>query len=213
MPNYSPRKTTTTASLELGRVAEEIGASHRVMNQFSSLPKGAHYLPDYITPTEHNRLLRMLDYRQWERFSGVLSKAGPRGLQMYGPTGREDVPTNGPLPKNFTGKAWFDELPFEPTSASVWDYPKGSGCEEHIDSEDFSDLIAVISLVSSVQMDFRLKDKHKDVLLEPCSLLLLSGPARYKWSHAIKARKKDKKYGIARSRRVSIVLRELLVVQ
>jgi hypothetical protein len=180
------------------------------MSQKLDLPKGAHYLENFITQVEHNRLLRMLDYRDWAEFVGIFDKKNIRGIQLYGPTGRPNIETNGPMPRNFVGKQWFRDLPFEPTSATVWDYPVGSGCEEHIDNaEVYSDMIAVLSLGSAAQMDFRLKDRHKDVLLEPCSLLLLEGPSRYKWSHGIKARKKDKKYGVVRFRRVSIVLREL----
>jgi alkylated DNA repair dioxygenase AlkB len=52
-----------------------------------------------------------------------------------------------------------------------------------------------------------------DVLLEPGSLLVISGPARYAWRHGIAARKTDR-WGdrtLVRGRRVSLTFRTVLV--
>lgn len=49
-------------------------------------------------------------------------------------------------------------------------------------------------------------------LLEPRSLLVLSGDARYHWQHAIPARKSDKWHGqaIPRNRRISLTFRTVI---
>jgi alkylated DNA repair dioxygenase AlkB len=51
-------------------------------------------------------------------------------------------------------------------------------------------------------------------LLEPKSLLVLSGDARYHWQHAIPARKTDKWRGqtIPRARRISLTFRTVLAL-
>ena len=48
--------------------------------------------------------------------------------------------------------------------------------------------------------------EKKSIVLEDCSLIILSGPARYEWQHAIPARKSDTINGIKteRDRRVSL---------
>jgi hypothetical protein len=47
----------------------------------------------------------------------------------------------------------------------------------------------------------------------PCSLFVLSGPARYEWQHCIPARKSDVMGGIKiyRARRVSITFRKVIL--
>lgn len=49
-------------------------------------------------------------------------------------------------------------------------------------------------------------------MLEPCSLIILSGDARYKWKHGISSRKTDKYKGliIQRGRRVSLTFRSII---
>lgn len=54
--------------------------------------------------------------------------------------------------------------------------------------------------------------KH-DLYLQPRSLILLSGAARYQWTHAIPARKSDNVNGfkIERERRVSLTFRSVIL--
>jgi len=49
--------------------------------------------------------------------------------------------------------------------------------------------------------------------LAPCSLFVLSGPARYEWQHCIPARKSDVIGGIKinRTRRISITFRKVIL--
>lgn len=62
-------------------------------------------------------------------------------------------------------------------------------------------------------MDFKKGNENASILLEPRSLILLSGEARYDWQHDIVARKADL-YEVAkiqRQRRVSLTFRKVLL--
>ena len=88
----------------------------------------------------------------------------------------------------------------------------GQGISPHIDCIPcFDGVICSLSLISSCVMEF-IKDKKIPILLEPNSLLILSGQARYKWKHGISLRKEDIYYGnkIQRKRRISITFRNML---
>jgi alkylated DNA repair dioxygenase AlkB len=58
-------------------------------------------------------------------------------------------------------------------------------------------------------MDFTKGNEKRQILLEPRSLLIVSGEARYEWTHGIAARKSDVYEGqkIVRERRVSMTFR------
>lgn len=62
-------------------------------------------------------------------------------------------------------------------------------------------------------MDFKKDNDDALMLLEPRSLVLLSGEASYNWQHGIAARKSDLYGGIRleRLRRVSLTFRKVLL--
>ncbi|MEN7551691.1 alpha-ketoglutarate-dependent dioxygenase AlkB [Rapidithrix thailandica] len=98
----------------------------------------------------------------------------------------------------------------------VNEYLSGQGIANHIDCEPcFGDTIASISLGSSCIMNFVEKNsKNKvELLLEPCSLLVLSGQARYKWTHGINKRLYDqyKSEKLKRTTRVSLTFRKVIL--
>ncbi|MEU4849263.1 alpha-ketoglutarate-dependent dioxygenase AlkB [Streptomyces gilvosporeus] len=78
----------------------------------------------------------------------------------------------------------------------------------------FGPVIAAISLGSGCLMDFTdPEDGAKlGVPLAPGSLLVMTGPARYTWRHAIAPRKSDPgpTGRVPRGRRVSVTFRTLL---
>ncbi|WP_419863166.1 alpha-ketoglutarate-dependent dioxygenase AlkB [Candidatus Poriferisodalis sp.] len=74
-------------------------------------------------------------------------------------------------------------------------------------------VVATVSLGSAVSMDFccdETGDEHVH-RLEPRSLVLLYGDARWKWRHGIAKRRTDTVHGqkIARHRRISITFRTI----
>lgn len=85
------------------------------------------------------------------------------------------------------------------------EYQEGQGIAPHIDCQPcFEDIITTLSLGSEYVMDFmnwKTKDKFK-LPLEVGSLLILSGEARYDWTHALKPQK---------GTRVSITFRKVIL--
>ena len=110
----------------------------------------------------------------------------------------------GPLPAFLS--ALVARLDFAPDQAIVNEYVPGQGIAHHVDCVPcFGETIASASLLSRCEMEFRRGDTRHAILLEPGSLLVLSGEARYDWSHAIRARGSD--HGVPRGRRLSVTFR------
>ncbi|MCX8525615.1 alpha-ketoglutarate-dependent dioxygenase AlkB [Chryseobacterium formosus] len=95
------------------------------------------------------------------------------------------------------------------------EYEPGQGISNHIDCVPcFEDVIISISLLSSCVMQFSKDVEKHEILLQPRSILLLSGEARYHWKHGIKSVKNDKfqNTAIPRTRRISITFRKIKTI-
>ena len=78
--------------------------------------------------------------------------------------------------------------------AIVNEYFPGQGISAHVDCVPcFADTITSLSLGSATIMQFTHPKSggHEELYLKERSLIVLSGPARYEWQHAIPARKSD----------------------
>ncbi len=99
-----------------------------------------------------------------------------------------------------------------PDQVIVNEYLPGQGISQHIDCTScFEEKIASLSIGSACVMDFvNSKTNNRiSMLLEPCSLIVLSGDARYQWKHGIASRKKDSL--IPRDRRLSLTFRNVIL--
>jgi alkylated DNA repair dioxygenase AlkB len=86
-------------------------------------------------------------------------------------------------------------FPAMPDQVIVNEYEPGQGIKDHTDCEPcFTNKIASLSLGSKCVMHFTEKDSKRvvPVPLEPRSLVVLTGRARYEWTHGIPPRKSDK---------------------
>lgn len=82
----------------------------------------------------------------------------------------------------------------------VVDLREDGRIEGHVDSVKFSGgVVAGLSLVSPATMTLTHEDHSIDVDLEPCSFYVLTGSARYDYSHSIKTT----------GRRISLILRDV----
>ncbi|MFO0937584.1 MAG: alpha-ketoglutarate-dependent dioxygenase AlkB [Gemmataceae bacterium] len=179
------------------------------------LPEGLYYEPDFLIASDQTDLLAMIDDREWNREL-------KRRVQHYGyrydyKARRVDrsmrlgvLPefTHGILSKLLAhavvGCA-FDQL-------IINEYLPGQGISAHIDCEPcFDDRIAIVSLGCAYEMEFQSTELQSVavLMLAPGSLLALSGPARYQWTHQIRSRLKD--HGVLRRRRVSLTFRRVLL--
>jgi alkylated DNA repair dioxygenase AlkB len=126
----------------------------------------------------------------------------------------------GPLPNWITPfiqkKLFKDNLVEQaPDQLIVNEYEPGQGISPHIDCVPcFAETIISLSLGSSALMVFSHGSTGEQVslLLEPRSLLIMKGEARYQWKHSIPGRKTDIHQGeiIERRRRVSLTFRNVI---
>lgn len=99
-----------------------------------------------------------------------------------------------------------------PDQMIVNEYQPGQGISAHVDCEPcFEDGIVTISLGSVYEMDFIeiATGEVRSTPLELGSALIMTGDARYKWRHRIKARMSEK-WG-PRDRRVSLTFRRVIL--
>jgi alkylated DNA repair dioxygenase AlkB len=179
---------------------------------------GLSYIPNYIDESTEAALLELIDSQPWMHDL-------KRRVQHYG--WRYDYKARnvasdlriGALPDLLQSYAvrlqqggLFTEIPDQ---VIINEYQPGQGISAHIDCVPcFAVTIASLSLGSPCVMDFTHSEtgEKSSLLLEPRSLLVLSGDARYVWQHAIAGRKTDRLNGqiIPRVRRVSLTFRKVI---
>lgn len=180
---------------------------------------GLQYIPNFITPLEHDDLLSTVDQQPW------LNDL-KRRVQHYGY--KYDYKARGVSRDSYLGALpdWLE--PFsarlfnheafgqKPDQVIVNEYMSGQGISAHIDCIPcFSGSIASLSFGSAAMMQFSNSqtEEKREYYLEPRSLIILSGEARYEWKHSIAARKSDVVNGfrVIRDRRVSLTFRNVIV--
>jgi alkylated DNA repair dioxygenase AlkB len=182
---------------------------------------GLCYIPNFITTAEEQALLQAIDAQPW--LTDLKRRVQHYGWK-YDYTARrvDETMRLGSLPdwlmvlcQKLERHGYFSK---PPDQVIINEYQPGQGISPHIDCVPcFEETIASLSLGSPCVMDFI----HADTgvkslrLLEPRSLLLFSGDARYHWKHSIAARKSDKHNGqiIPRSRRVSLTFRNVVLAE
>lgn len=172
---------------------------------------GLEYIHDFITADEERALIEAIDRQPW--LADLKRRVQHYGYK-YDYKARAVMPSSyiGPLPE------WVEKiaarLPFEADQAIVNEYLLGQGISAHVDCVPcFGDMIASLSLGSGAIMQFTNAGHKEEIYLEPRSLIILSGEARYKWTHAIPARKSDMVNGfkLQRERRISLTFRKILL--
>lgn len=151
---------------------------------------GLTYVPNFVTDAQQQELCRQLDNQIWMTDL-------KRRVQHYGyrydyrhRTVTADMHL-GALP------TWLQTIAeqihnagYMPTIADqciINEYQPGQGISAHVDCEPcFGDVICSISLLSPCVMHFsHIEDDRKHSLkLEPGSMVVITGEARYQWKHA-----------------------------
>jgi alkylated DNA repair dioxygenase AlkB len=183
----------------------------------SSIP-GLTYIPEYIDQRQEDELIRIIDRQPW--MNDLKRRVQHYGYH-YDYKARSVAPESrlGPLPEWLT--PYCDRLraegffPQPPDQVIVNEYQPGQGIAPHVDCVPrFTDTIASLSLGSICVMEFTHVGTWQKipVLLEPCSLVVLSGDARYCWQHSIPHRKNDRYNGsvFPRGRRLSLTFRRVV---
>ena len=182
------------------------------------LPEGLVYTPMWISQNQQDSLLQLIDSSTWSVDLG-------RRTQHYGrrynyATGRVEGPDSAPqLPTLFSNLAerLYEERVMQqiPDQVIVNEYlvdaTNTQGIAAHKDHvQDFGPVIVTLSLLEGWSMRFtRAGHNYVDHLLEPGSIAVLEGEARYEWEHSIPPRKFEREGGIKtlRQRRVSVTFR------
>jgi alkylated DNA repair dioxygenase AlkB len=181
--------------------------------------EGLRYVPDFVTVEQHGALLREIDGNAWmtdlkRRVQHYGYRYDYRSRSVdYSMRIGELPPWAAEIGRRLLAEEHFTELPDQ---LIVNDYEPGQGISNHIDCEPcFTGIIASLSLGSSCVMNFTNKESGDviPVFLEPRSLVVLEGGARYGWMHGIPARKSDDVVGrtVRRSRRVSLTFRKVIL--
>jgi alkylated DNA repair dioxygenase AlkB len=162
----------------------------------AELPEGFRYTPSFLAESEESGLLAIfsqLDFHPFE-FQGYTAK---RRIVEYGWeydfTSRA-ASTTRPLPTFLLPlrdrAAAFANLPPDSLAeAVVTEYPPGAPIGWHRDVPQFEEVLG-ISLAAPCRMRFkpyRAEGKLVSVILEPRSIYIMSGPARWKFQHSIPA--------------------------
>lgn len=168
--------------------------------------KGLILIENFITEEEEVSLIETLDSLEW-------SNALKRRVQQYGRTYDYSNRILGKAPEiPDIIKVLGENIPHlskKHQQVIVNEYLPGQGISAHTDHKyHFGDVIATISLGWRVPMLFKNGNEEIEVLLPRRSLTILRGESRNKWTHEIKARKKD--HGISRERRISITFRNVI---
>ena len=180
---------------------------------------GLKYVPDYLTDHQHEWVVNRLDREPW---LGDLKRRVQHYGYKYDYRARKiDYSLRiGELPdwlQRLSEKLHRDgHMPAIADQVIINEYTPGQGISAHVDCEPcFKSTVLSMTVSGGCIMDFVHKwDKtHVPLYLEPKSIVILSGDARYKWTHAIAQRKSDTMQGkrIQRTRRVSLTFRNVIL--
>jgi alkylated DNA repair dioxygenase AlkB len=175
---------------------------------------GLVYLPGWLGEPAQLRLLAAIDALPW-------SSQLRRRVQHYGHRydyGRRAVAGGvataipdwaGELAARLSREGHLDPVADQ---VIVNEYLPGQGISAHIDCVPcFGPVVAAVSLGSACVMEFTgpAGEGPVPVWLHPGSLCVMTGDARYRWRHAIAARKSDPgpQGRVPRGRRVSLTFR------
>lgn len=195
---------------------DSIPLAQPVLVKSQPVVSGVTYVKNFITEAEEKQLIQWID-------SGIWLNDLKRRVQHFGykydyRLRRIDPNMHiGVLPEwlqqlavRLTAEGFFEEYPDQVIAN---EYEPGQGITPHIDCEPcFAGTVVSLSLNSTAIMEFSRTDEKVPYLLEPRSIVALTGEARYSWTHCIPARKKDvlldRTY--LRKRRVSLTFRKVV---
>lgn len=193
---------------------QELNSAHTIAKI-----SGLKYITNFISKDEHQELWQAINREPW------LTDL-KRRVQHYG--WKYDYKARSIDYSMFLGKlpSWvksYGDRLFQsgyllnvPDQLIINEYQPGQGIANHVDCEPcFGETIISVSLGSNCVMDFiNLRTKEKiEVMLEPRSLVIISGEARHNWTHGIAARKTDYFNGIKSERqlRISMTFRNVVI--
>ncbi|XP_017753532.1 PREDICTED: alkylated DNA repair protein alkB homolog 8 [Eufriesea mexicana] len=162
-----------------------------------NLPPGLKLIENIITEEEERRLLSTINWNNEGSSDLKHRKVKHFGYEFQYNSNKvdPDQPIT-PIPEDYhflkiLFKKYHD-VPYEYDQLTINHYLPGQGIPPHIDTHSsFEDSILSLSLGSACIMDFKRENEKVAIFLPPRSLLIMSGEARYAWSHGICPRHND----------------------
>ena len=214
---FDPNEFRHQLATEAGVVSDPPEASR---GQGAGEIPGLIYRPGFIAEEDEAKLVALIDGAEW-------STELQRRVQHYGwrydYTQRQidESMRAGELPawarelaQRLVDEGWIKDLPDQ---VIVNEYCGNQGISRHIDQPRiFAEHVATISLLETWGMVFRRSNSKRkvEIPLERRSVAVLTGDARYKWTHEIPKRKNEllmdqhgKRRRVVRSRRISLTFR------
>ena len=178
---------------------------------------GLTYVPDFLGESEETDVVAAIEQAEW--ISDLRRRVQHYGWRYDYRARQVDASMRlGPLPewaarlaRKLASKRLLTELPDQ---VIVNEYVGDQGISRHVDAEtSFADGIATISLLESWEMVFRERDaprgRNVTLRLDRRSAAILTGDARYRWTHEIPKRKNEPGR-VPRGRRLSLTFRKVL---
>jgi alkylated DNA repair dioxygenase AlkB len=162
------------------------------------LPEGMRYEPDFLDADEEAGLIALIGTLPLKEMQ-YKSYTARRRIASFG--GRYDFDKNalqpaGDMPASMEPlrakvATWLGVEPEQFTQVLIAEYRPGTPLGWHRDVSDFDDIVGV-SLGSTAMLRFRpyppVRPKKADIVkipIEPRSIYLLRGPARWAWQHSV----------------------------
>jgi len=157
------------------------------------LPAGLTVYPNFLTQEQQDTIIAWCDDQPWDT---TLKRRTQQYGYLYNYSGKGLSPLtkttslSGPL---LTIAHHLSTLNLGPENSPktnfeqciINDYFRAQGINKHSDSSVFGPIIISISLGSPAIMIFSRDNQKIPVVLEPGSLLMMTGEARYHWKHEI----------------------------
>ena len=161
------------------------------------LPEGFTYESEFLSIEEETALLNVLkalpfkeaQYKEWVAKRRVVSYGGRYDFTHLALLPAPDIP-DFLLPLRTKIAAWSGLAVAELQHAMIAEYSVGTPLGWHRDVPDFETIVGV-SLAGSARMRLRPYPPRKGVRaaltldIEPRSVYIMRGPARWEWQHAI----------------------------
>ena len=163
-------------------------------NQFGSAPSdvpGFRYFPSFVSEADHRELLSFFATVAFRTFKMRGQVAG-RTVCCFGfdyvYVGQRVVPTE-PMPKGIERLCRdVEALVADDTNlcqAIVTRYPPKTGINWHKDAPVFGPSVVGVSFGSAARLHLKRGTDVRRIVLEPRSVYVLTGPARFEWLHRI----------------------------
>lgn len=176
---------------------------------------GLTYIPNFISPQKQEELISSIDSATW--LTDLKRRTQHYGYKYDYTKKSINVSMRlGLLPSWLNHNDLINQDLFQTIDQVIInEYLPGQGIARHVDCIPcFGPTIASLSLNSACIMKFEhlTSNQTKELVLEPCSLLVLTNEARYDWQHSIAPRSTDiiKDELVHRSRRISLTYRTVI---